>query len=302
MYLGMMFLGLIGCSRRPEPALTIPSMEGSTESEQFVSSSDGLESIEPTKSTSEASSEKVSEDAITLYLAQFKDKPLSIYIKEIEGETSYGVNETVIMYGASVAKLPIILYTQEQLKSGVIKGDTYYDYTDEVNKISGAMIRGGTGIMQGMLETRQAFRVDELLAWSITQSDNLASNMLGYYVAQGNGEAFLQAMEPYYTFEQLVFTKNMTAQTAGNLMLAIYHNRIGLDYFKETAWHQEKIGVLDKLTYHKIGTNEAFNHDVGIVMGQKGYVLSILSEGYSNEELERIIKEIDGLLEGGKVL
>lgn len=242
----------------------------------------------------------IKEAPIQSYLEQFSDKNIGIYIKEISTGTVYSVNEDVIFYGASIAKLPIILYTQKQLLTGQINEETHLIYRDEVNNVPGAMIRGGTGIMQNKIDQQQEFTIQELLEWTIVHSDNLASNMLSYYVAEQNGVDFLNSINPYYSFNQTEFTKDMTAATAGELMSAIYQNNLAVDFFAETDWAKEKIGSLEQKTYHKIGTNEEFNHDVGVVSGDTPYVLSILSEDYSNEAIETIVKDIDSLLEGGK--
>lgn len=248
-----------------------------------------------------SSTNPISEEVVQIYLNKFEQESIGISIKDIKTGKYYGVNDYILFYGASIAKLPIIYYTQEQLKNQKIYFETTYLYTDEVNDIPGAMIRGGTGIMQNKLNEQREFTVEELLAWTIKYSDNLASNMLSFYVADKNGNSFEEIISPFYSFEQTVYSKNMTAITATNLMEAIYINKIGLDYFNQTEWQKEKIGILDKQTFHKIGTNGDFNHDVGVVDGKNPYIISILTENYSNNEIEDIIKNIDYLLDGGEI-
>ncbi|MDT2833015.1 class A beta-lactamase-related serine hydrolase [Vagococcus carniphilus] len=252
--------------------------------------------IETTTQTTEISQEnKISK--IEEYLNELKNEPVGIYIERPDSKEQYGVNQEKNFYGASIAKLPIIFYTQEKLKKEEISLETTFPYIDQVNEVPGAMVRGGTGVMQQMELENQTFSVAQLLEWSIRHSDNLASNMLGYYVAEQNGNEFLETIAPFYATKQTEFSKEMTAKTAGEMMLAIYRNELGKEYFLETDWQKEKIGSLDKDVYHKIGTNDTFNHDVGIVDGKKPYVLSILSDGYSNEKIEKIVKNIDELMD-----
>ncbi len=247
---------------------------------------------ETKQSTTSVSQEKQFSE-MELYLKDLEKEAIGIYVEELGSHQHFGVNEDRLFYGASIAKLPVIFYTQEQLKKGAVTLETEYPYSDEVNEIPGGMIKGGTGTMQHVDLWNATFSLETLLEWTICHSDNLASNMLSYYVAGQNGSDFLNTIAPFYPSKEETFSKNMTAETAGKLMMAIYQNQIGRDYFLETDWQKEKIGCLDKPVYHKIGTNENFNHDVGIVMGEKPYALSILSDGFSNKEIEEVVKEID---------
>lgn len=251
--------------------------------------------IETTIQTTETSQEEKT-SKIEEYLNELKNEPVGIYIEKINSKECYGINQDKSFYGASIAKLPIIFYTQEKLKKEALSLETSFLYTDQINEIPGAMIRGGTGVMQESELENQSFSIAQLLEWSIRHSDNLASNMLSYYVAEQNGNEFLESIAPFYSTKQTEFSKEMTAKTAGELMLAIYQNELGKEYFLKTDWQKEKIGSLGKEVYHKIGTNDTFNHDVGVVDGKEPYVLSILSDGYSNEQIEKIVKNIDELM------
>lgn len=106
----------------------------------------------------------------------------------------------------------------------------------------------------------------------------------------------MAAIQPFYTFEQGSYTKNMSAQTAANLMAAIYQNGLANEYFAETDWQQDKIGSLPHTVYHKIGINGAYNHDVGVVMADRPYVLSILTNGYSDYQIAQIAQNVEQLL------
>lgn len=230
------------------------------------------------------------------YLISLEALPLGIYLKDLKTSNIYQVNDQVIFYGASIAKLPIIYYTQTQLISGNITLDTSFPYTVAVNQVPGAMIAGGTGIMQQDTYEGAQYSVENLFSWSILHSDNLASNMLSYYVGNKNGDDFLTSLTPFYPQPLTEFSKDLSAKTAGELMEAIYQNNIGLDYFNQTDWQHEKLGVLSKNVFHKIGVNDTFNHDVGIIDGESPYVFAFLSDGLSNKEMEDIIKQVDELI------
>ena len=268
----------------------------STHSTSSYSSTSMTSKEKKQESTEQTSQSSNVEDKLNTYLQQFKDENIGIYVEEIDSGKTFSVNENQPMYAASIAKLPIIYYTQLRLLSGSVTKEDMFPYIDEVNNISGAMIRGGTGVMQQTAQIGQYFSIGQLLEWTIKNSDNLACNMLGYYVADKNSGDFLSAISPYYSSPMDTFNKEMTPKTAGLLMKQIYHNKVDLDDFLHTQWQKEKIGHLDKDVYHKIGTNGEYNHDVGVVMSDKPYVISILTNGYSNEEIESIVKEIDTLI------
>ncbi|WP_420503604.1 serine hydrolase [Vagococcus fluvialis] len=280
--------------------VTLSSCKSDNVTTQISNSFSNSSSESEEESTQSTTSSDLSYDQVNPiqeYLNIFQEQDIGIFIEKIDSKETFRINEEQVFYGASIAKLPIILYTQEAIRNGSIQEETPLTYLDEVNDVPGAMIRGGTGVMQYQIEQQATYTVGLLLEWTITHSDNLASNTLSYYVGHQNNQDFVKAMDTYYTFEQKEFTKNMNAHTAANLMKAIYDNQIGVDYFLETEWAREKIGVLEKDVYHKIGTNEGFNHDVAIVSGDTPYVLSILTEDFSNDEIEAITKEIDRLIE-----
>lgn len=282
---------LIGCQSKPE--VTIVS---STEQSKTTLSNTKESEEASTFSTTSSDLSYIQKNPIQEYLDTFKNQKIGIFIENTSTNETYGVNEEQVFYGASIAKLPIIWYTQEALKNGTVQKETPLSYLDEVNNIPGAMIRGGTGVMQYQIDQQNSYSVETLLEWTIKHSDNLASNTLGYYLAEQNGDEFMSSIKPFYTFEQSTFTKNMNAHTAVNLMKAIYDNQLGIDYFLETDWVNEKIDILDKPVYHKIGTNDGFNHDVAYVDGENPYVISVLTEDFSNSDIELIVKEIDKLI------
>lgn len=248
-------------------------------------------------STTETSNNKKEMNDLVEYLDQLKQENLGIYIKDLETGTEFGVNDTQLFYGASIAKLPIILYTQHALETSVNTWEDAFPYIEEVNTIPGAMIKGGTGELQKTTQVGEFLTIQNLLKETIIHSDNLANNMLGYYVANENGTEFKSFLSPYYESEIDVFTKDLSAKTAGKLMEDIYNKRTVNTWLSQTEWATEKIGVLDKVVYHKIGVNEPYNHDVGVVAGEHPYVLSILTNGKTNKEIEKMVSQIDNYLE-----
>lgn len=283
---------LSACGKKVEQEEVKASVSSSYESTSRITSTKESVSKEGTKTTET----RQSQDELTNYLQQFINQKIGIYIEDLTTGNTYGVNENNMMYGASIAKLPIIYYTQLELLKGTISMEETFPYIDEVNDIPGAMVRGGTGIMQQSVQEHSNYSLSQLLEWTIRYSDNLASNMLGYYVADKNSGDFLMTISPFYPQPLSVYSKNISAKTAGMFMKEIYQNKIKTSDFLQTQWQKEKIGYLDVDVYHKIGKNDNYNHDVGIVMADKPYVISIMTDGWSNSEIEMVVKEIDALM------
>lgn len=131
-------------------------------------------------------------------------KNASVYYIDIASGKSFGINENKIYYSASTGKLPAILYTQKKLNEGLVDTGKTFEYQDFVNDIPGAMIRGGTGILQKEVKPGDKIDVIKLLKYTCSYSDNLASNMLGYYVCDKNDGEFKEVDKLYQAFKRQI--------------------------------------------------------------------------------------------------
>lgn len=274
-----------------------PKEETESESSQVAATKASDSQVEVSSTEIEKETpEKKRNKALDDYLKTLSHQPLGIAIQTLNDKETYQVKGDKRFYGASVAKLPGILYTLERLKANEISLSDQYPYTTTVHDIPGAMVAGGTGSLQHTVVEGQYISLEELLRHAIVESDNLASNMLGYYIAEQNGSEFLNFLENYYGEELQEFTKELSATTAMKLMSRIYSLETANEWLAETNWANEKIGSLPKKVLHKIGINGGYNHDVGIVTGGQPYVIAILTDGLSNQEIEEIVKECDRLI------
>ncbi|ELC8368305.1 serine hydrolase [Clostridium perfringens] len=221
-------------------------------------------------------------------------KNVGVYCTDLATGKSFGINENKIYYSASTGKLPGILYTQKKLNEGAISTNTKYAYHDYVNDIPGAMIRGGTGVLQNNIHDGKEVSVGTLLKDTCSYSDNLASNMLGYYVCDKNAGAFKEYTSNIIGRHIGTFAKEFSAKETALLMKEIY-NQGGqaIENLKNTSWDKVKIPkYLPVSVAHKIGINGSYNHDVAIVYGNHPYVLSIMSNGASDEFIAQLSKKI----------
>lgn len=225
-------------------------------------------------------------------------KDAGVYCIQLNSGKSFGINQDKIYYGASTAKLPDILYTQKKLNEGAIKTNTQFQYHDYVNNIPGAMVRGGTGVLKNNLRDGQLVSVGQLLKYACSYSDNLASNMLGYYVCDKNGGDFKNYIGSVISKNIAVFSKDFSARDTALLMKAIYDESSSgsgqaISYLQHTNWDTAKIPkYIPVKVAHKIGINGSYNHDVAVVYGNNPYVISIMTNGESDEFISRLSKKI----------
>ncbi|MBV4420496.1 class A beta-lactamase-related serine hydrolase [Clostridium tyrobutyricum] len=226
-----------------------------------------------------------------------ESKNVGVYFIQLNSGKSFGINQDKIYYAASTGKLPEILYTQKKLNVGIISSNTKFPYHDYVNNIPGAMIRGGTGILKNNIRDGQLVSVDVLLKDSCSYSDNLAANMLGYYVCDKNDGAFKKYIGGILSRNIVTFSKEFSARDIAVLMKEIYSQNINggqaISYMKNTSWDTVKIPkYLPVKTAHKIGINGAYNHDAAIVYSKDPYVISIMTNGESDEFISQLSKII----------
>lgn len=229
-------------------------------------------------------------------------KDVGVYCIELNSGKSFGINQDKIYYAASTGKLPEILYTQKKIDEGYISINTKFPYHDYVNNIPGAMIRGGTGVLKNTLSDGQLVDVGTLLKYACSYSDNLASNMLGYYVCDKNDGDFKTYTGTVLSKNITVFSKNFSARDIAVLMKALYVQSShgggqAIGYLQNTNWDSVKIPkYIQAKVAHKIGINGAYNHDVAVVYVSSPYVISIMTNGESDEFISQLSKRIYDVL------
>lgn len=228
-------------------------------------------------------------------------KDVGVYCIELNSGKSFGINQDKVYYAASTGKLPEILYTQKKLNQGIVRHDTKFQYHDYVNNIPGAMIRGGTGILKNNLKDGELVSVDTLLKYACSYSDNLAANMIGYYICDKNDGEFKSYIGSVLSRNITTFSKYFSARDIAVLMNTLYiQNHSGgqaISYLQNTNWDNVKIPkYLPVKTAHKIGINGAYNHDVAIVYAKNPYIISIMTRGENDEFISQLSKRIYDVL------
>jgi beta-lactamase class A len=220
-----------------------------------------------------------------------------ISLVSADGGINIGINSEQQFVAASTVKVPVAIYILNQIDKGIINPNSTITYTN-------TDYEGGTGIIQGD-NTGTKYSVTKLLNLMISNSDNIALNMLFRNYGRNNFQNYLNTGG--YTGIDLVNNK-ATASSMSSLLSDLYNNKLlkvesknSLLSYMENSIVPERInnGVPTEVTvYHKIGTNPGAISDMAIINYQKKpYVLSVYSSGVTDEALaNQQIKRISSMI------
>ncbi|MBM7635860.1 serine hydrolase [Streptococcus saliviloxodontae] len=221
----------------------------------------------------------------------------SIYVKQVQTGKTAGINQTEEMYSASVTKLPILYYTQVMLDKGAIILNTQYDYIPEVNTFSGAYDPSGSGYLSKTADGNH-YSVETLLEDVTQHSDNVASNILAYYVTGQFDKSYQKTIKDVLGSKWDMKSREASSEKAGLMMEAIYrqNGRI-ISYLSQTDFDGSRISKnIDKPVAHKIGDAYDFKHDVAIVYTDSPFILSIFTDRASYDDITAIADDVYAIL------
>lgn len=229
--------------------------------------------------------------------AKYNKANFYIYVKQLETGASAGINEDKVMYSASVAKLATLYETEKQLQAGTIKLSDKFKYVEAVNQFKGAYKPEGSGSLSKTADNKD-YTLEELLKAVTQQSDNVATNMLGYYVAHQYDSDFQTTINGLADYDWNMEKRDLTARAAGNLMEAIYQqNGEIISYLSSTQFDTQRISKdISVPVAHKIGDAYDFKHDVAIVYAGQPFILSIFTDKASYDDLSNIANDVYAIL------
>ena len=201
------------------------------------------------------------------------------------------------MYAASVAKLGLLYYAQERLSQEKLALSDEYQYTSAVNGFPGAYDPDGSGKISKMPDDKN-YSLENLLKAVAQNSDNVATNILGYYVANQYDKAFQKSVDKAAATLWNMDKKELTARAAGTLMEAVYRqNGDIINYLSSTDYDGERISKnIDVPVAHKIGDAYDFKHDVAIVYADSPFILSIFTDKEGYDKITSIADDVYGIL------
>ncbi|MEW6183764.1 MAG: serine hydrolase [Bacillota bacterium] len=192
-----------------------------------------------------------------------------------------GLNHDASFYAASTFKLPMNLYLWEQVAAGRVKTDTILTYKQ-------AHYEGGTGVLQ-YKPIGSKFSIAALSRYSITQSDNVATNILLSYLGRSNVKTYMRGLGGKVVDDARNTTcpQDMAEYMLCLLKFASEHPQQGgilIGYLENTVFNDripEPLPAGIKVA-HKIG-NWPFTgtyNDIGYIEHPENpYILSVFSEG-----------------------
>lgn len=221
----------------------------------------------------------------------------SIYIKQLYTQKTAGINEDKAMYSASVTKLPILYFVEKQIKDKKVKLTDKLTYTEQVNQFKGSYKTEGSGKMPKKADNK-AYTVDSLLKAVTQHSDNVASNILGYYIAHKYDRTYQETIQRAAGAQWNMDTRKVSSRTAANVMEALY-NQSGsaLNYLKTTEFDSNRISRdIAVPVAHKIGDAYDYKHDVAVIYTSEPFVLSIFTDKSSYNNISAIADDVYGIL------
>ncbi|HFI0456970.1 TPA: serine hydrolase [Streptococcus suis] len=237
-------------------------------------------------------------DAVQEMLNQkYSKDTIGVYVKQLSTGQKVGVNQDKTFYSASIAKLPILYYVQEQINARQVDLTTKVKYTVESMSFPGAYVVGGSGSLSKTPDNKE-YSIEELINKTAKESDNVASNLLSYYVTNQFDDNFYQLTTAVTGSRWDMVTRETSAEVAGNMMEAIYNqNGYVLESLLSTQFDNQRISKdIAVPVAHKIGDADDVKHDVAIVYAESPFVLSIFTDKSSYDEITQIANDIYGIL------
>ncbi|HEM3696439.1 TPA: serine hydrolase [Streptococcus suis] len=237
-------------------------------------------------------------DAVQEMLNQkYSKDTIGVYVKQLSTGQEVGVNQDKTFYSASIAKLPILYYVQEQINARQVDLTTKVKYTVESMSFPGAYVVGGSGSLSKTPDNKE-YSIEELINKTAKESDNVASNLLSYYVTNQFDDNFYQLTTAVTGRRWDMVTRETSAEVAGNMMEAIYNqNGYILESLLSTQFDNQRISKdIAVPVAHKIGDADDVKHDVAIVYAESPFVLSIFTDKSSYDEITQIANDIYGIL------
>ena len=228
-----------------------------------------------------------------LLSSKYQNEQFSIYVKQLTTGKEAGLNENQKMYAASVTKLPYLYSVQEKINQGDYQLDTKLKYVSEVNDFPGSYKPEGSGSLPKTADNKE-YTIKDLITKTAKESDNVAHNILAYYITNKSDEAFKKEMATIAGEEWNVTDKMASAKMAGQVMESIYNqNGFVLESLSQTAFDNQRIAKnISAKVAHKIGDADEFKHDTAIVFTDSPFIISIFTKNSDYDTISKIAQDV----------
>ena len=218
-----------------------------------------------------------------------------VYVIDVATGVGTGINADTVFPTASTVKLPIVMYVLNQVEQGKtsLAEMIAYDPSDWED---------GTGILQDEVHEGLSLRVQRLVDLAITESDNIATNMLVRHFGADSIAAYMERLGGTVTRNGGVWSTTpremagymQQAHSAATLrdpaLRRFLRDLLASTVFADRAAAGVPAGVKVE---HKIGTLPNVVNDVALVIGpQRSFIISALSMDVIMEEAPQVIAEV----------
>lgn len=232
-----------------------------------------------------------------LLTQKYASDRFGIYVKQLSTGEVAAVNEDMKMYAASISKLPVLYYAQEQINQGTYSLDSSLQYVQPVTEFKGSYLAEGSGSLTKVADN-QGYVVRELMDKTAKDSDNAASNLLAYYMTKQFDAAYYKKMTSITGERWNMESRQASAKMAGLVMEALYEqNGYALQSLIGTQFDNQRIKRDIPVTVaHKIGDADEHRHDVALVYADSPFILSIFTRHADYETISQIANDVYGIL------
>jgi len=218
-----------------------------------------------------------------------------VYMEDLETGESFGINEDEVMTAASLIKLPVFAAVYREIERGNLSLETEYQL-QAIDKVAGA----GSMYSQPVGKT---YTYEAMLYLMGRQSDNTAfrafSNLLGAREIQ-------QTIDLLGMNDTSLAENETTPRDIGKFFSKLYQGDLVnqenrekfFDHLSKTIWEDRiPAGIPEGIrVIHKVGTEMGVISDAGVILGEKPFVLVIMSEGVNESEAKEVLPEIAELI------
>lgn len=234
-------------------------------------------------------------DKLQQFLNRYVNEPIGVYFESlVQGDArTASLRGDRYYYGASVPKIVLAAYTQDRIERGLLSWDTEFVYTSGVNNRPESYLPGGSGSIQYDNPWGKKYTVKDIVYRTMAHSDNIGSNMLLHYVGYADKQDFDRFTQRVYN--QPKYSLNITPKQASQVMkyLASQKEQHAMKSLDKTNYDGTKLDTVPQNVYQKIGAVwPTENHTTGIVMGDKKYTLTILTQYWSDSRIGELAKAI----------
>lgn len=205
-------------------------------------------------------------------LGDYKENVAIYYFNLVTNDT-YTLNEDEEFVAASTTKVATAMAIADQVQSGVFSMDTLVDYTEEDYE-------EGSGVLY-LQDEIEPLPISKIIELSITESDNIAKNMLRR-ISKIKTDEYIEKV----TGEKVTPGNIATAEQEFKILYRLYTNPDGNEYYDDIIEHMKDTVYYDRIAKyvpyedvaHKIGEYYTYYHDIGIVYDENPYILVVMTK------------------------